>query len=190
MKLLEVLSNDPIVVYSGRFQPFGVHHFETYKNLINKFGKDKVYIATSNVTNDKSPFSFTEKRKIISTHGIPSSKIVNVKSPYKATELLEKIPNEVPVIFAFGKKDAGRLKSGKYFDYYKKNINLKGHSDKGYIYIIPHVSLKINGNEISGTEIRKIFGSNIEEKQKKVFFKKIMGFYNNDIYNLFVNKLS
>ena len=52
-----------IVVYSGRFQPFHKGHFATYENLIKKFGKDSVYIATSNKTdNQKSPFNFKEKK--------------------------------------------------------------------------------------------------------------------------------
>jgi cytidyltransferase-like protein len=55
-----------IVVYSGRFQPFHKGHFATYQNLIKKFGKDNVYIATSNKTdNQKSPFDFREKKTIM-----------------------------------------------------------------------------------------------------------------------------
>ena len=43
MKLSEALgATKPVVIYSGRFQPFGVHHFKTYKNLVNKFGKENV----------------------------------------------------------------------------------------------------------------------------------------------------
>ena len=48
-----------VVVYSGRFQPFHKGHYATYDNLVRKFGKDSVYIGTSNVTDSKkSPFNF------------------------------------------------------------------------------------------------------------------------------------
>jgi len=46
-----------VVVYSGRFQPFHKGHYATYDHLVKKFGKDSVYIGTSDVTdNKKSPF--------------------------------------------------------------------------------------------------------------------------------------
>jgi phosphopantetheine adenylyltransferase len=81
-----------VVVYSGRFQPFHKGHYATYDNLVRKFGKDNVYIGTSNVTDSKkSPFNFSEKKAIMmKMFGIPSSKIVNVKNPYAPTEILNK----------------------------------------------------------------------------------------------------
>jgi cytidyltransferase-like protein len=49
-----------VVVYSGRFQPFHKGHYATYQNLCKKFGKDRVFIGTSNKTDNKqSPFNFT-----------------------------------------------------------------------------------------------------------------------------------
>ena len=54
-----------IVVYSGRFQPFHKGHFATYQNLTKKFGKDNVFIATSNKTdNVKSPFDFRDSGRV------------------------------------------------------------------------------------------------------------------------------
>jgi hypothetical protein len=191
MKLSESLgAKKPVAIYPGRFQPFGLHHFKTYKKLVNKFGKENVYIATSDVVNEKSPFSFRDKKFIISKHGVPSSKIVKVKSPYKSEEIISKLSSQTPVVFAFGTKDAGRLKKGKYFDLYNDSENMLPNSEKGYIYVLPHISLKVQGNELSGTEIRSIFGSDLDEKNKKLLFKKIMGFYDNNIYSLFVSKLS
>ena len=55
-----------VVVYSGRFQPFHKGHYATYQNLCKKFGKDKVFIGTSNKTdNRQSPFNFKEKKIIM-----------------------------------------------------------------------------------------------------------------------------
>src|SRR5210317_1095544 len=55
-----------VVVYAGRFQPFHKGHYATYSHLVKKFGKNNVYIGTSNKTdNNKSPFNFKEKVMII-----------------------------------------------------------------------------------------------------------------------------
>ena len=57
---------DVVVVYSGRFQPFHIGHYSTYKKLTQKFGKDKVFIGTSNKTAPgRSPLNFEEKKSII-----------------------------------------------------------------------------------------------------------------------------
>ena len=76
-----------VAIYPGRFQPMGKHHAQVYKQLNSKF--DDVWVATSGkVQLPKSPFSFSEKKKIIKSHGI--SKVQQVKSPYKAEEILKK----------------------------------------------------------------------------------------------------
>ena len=76
-----------VAIYPGRFQPMGKHHAQTYRWLQSKF-KD-AYVATSGkVDLPKSPFSFAEKKKIINSHGI--KKVVQVKNPYQAKEILKK----------------------------------------------------------------------------------------------------
>ena len=126
-----------IVVYSGRFQPFHKGHFATYDNLIKKFGKDSVYIATSNKTdNQKSPFNFKEKKLIMQKmFGIPSNKIVEVRNPYAPMEVLASYPEETTgFITVVGEKDEMRL-SGKYFTPYKGKVEM-GYKDKGYVYAL------------------------------------------------------
>ena len=54
-----------VAIYPGRLQPMGSHHFAAYQHLVDKFGAANVYIATSNFTGPKSPFTFAEKKKII-----------------------------------------------------------------------------------------------------------------------------
>ena len=52
-----------VAIYPGRFQPMGKHHAQVYKQLNSKF--DDVWVATSGkVQLPKSPFSFSEKKKI------------------------------------------------------------------------------------------------------------------------------
>ena len=191
MKLQEVKSPKPIAIYPGRFQPMGSHHFKAYQNLVKKFGAKNVYIATSGVTGPKSPFTFAEKKKIIQAYGIPSNRIIKVRDPYKAVEITSKLPENTPVVFGFGAKDAGRLTSGKYFRDYKKGDDLVGYKENGYITVLPHIALKVGGKEMSGTSIRAALGSKeTEESEKLKIFKGIFGHSKKDIYKLVVDKLT
>jgi hypothetical protein len=173
-----------IVVYSGRFQPFHKGHFATYQNLINKFGKDSVYIATSNKTdNQKSPFNFREKKMIMQKmFGIPSNKIVEVRNPYAPMEVLANYPEETTgFISVVGEKDEMRL-SGKYFTPYKGKVEM-GYRDKGYVYASPSQS-----NPISGTEVRNWLKAG-DEQSKKDFLRAYPKF-DEQIFKLITLKLS
>ena len=173
-----------IVVYSGRFQPFHKGHFATYENLIKKFGKDSVYIATSNKTdNQKSPFNFREKKMIMQKmFGIPSDKIVEVRNPYAPMEVLANYPEETTgFITVVGEKDEMRL-SGKYFTPYKGKVEV-GYRDKGYVYASPSQS-----NPISGTEVRNWLKAG-DEQSKKDFLKAYPKF-DEKVFKLITLKLS
>ena len=173
-----------VVVYSGRFQPFHKGHFATYDNLVRKFGKDSVYIGTSNVTDSKkSPFNFKEKKAIMmQMFGIPSSKIVNVKNPYRPEEILNKYESETTgLIVVVGEKDQNRL-SGKYFTPYKGKVE-QGYLDKGYVYASPATA-----NPISGTDVRYWLSAGSEEERKKNFTKAYPKF-DSQIFKLITLKL-
>ena len=191
MKLYEATKPRTIAIYPGRFQPMGLHHYKTYQHLVNKFGSKSVYIVTSDVTGPTSPFSFNEKKKIIQSYGVPANRIIKVKDPYKAIELTSKFSDDTPVVFGFGAKDAGRLTSGKYFKDYKDGEDLVGYKENGYITTLPHVTLKVNGKEMSGTSIRAAIGNKgIKDVKKRKLFKGIFGHSKAPIYKLVVDKLS
>ena len=127
-----------IAIYPGRFQPFGKHHAEAFKWLEKQFGGANCYIATSNVVDPvKSPFSFKDKYDIISHYNL-EDRLVQVKNPYKAEEILSKLnPMDTAVVFMVGAKDMkedprfkiGKKKDGSdsYFQEYTKNkSNLQG----------------------------------------------------------------
>lgn len=163
----EEISNK-IVVYSGRFQPFHKGHFATYQLLVKKFGKESVYIGTSDKTdNIKSPFGFKEKKYIINKmFGVSTNKIVQIKNPYAPVEILNKFDSkDTSFITAVGEKDEMRL-SGRYFEPYKDNKDLEGYLDKGYVYISPS-----QPNAISGTDVRNWLGRGSDEDRKKGFLK-------------------
>jgi hypothetical protein len=183
--LLEADSiNKVVVVYSGRFQPFHKGHYATYDNLVRKFGKDSVYIGTSNVTDSKkSPFNFKEKKAIMTTmFGIPSNKIVNIKNPYAPEEILNKYDEDTTgLIVVVGEKDENRL-SGKYFTPYKGKIT-EPYLDRGYVYAAPATS-----NRISGTDVRYWLSAGSEEERKKNFTKAYPKF-DDQIFKLITLKL-
>ena len=185
-QLIQEIENitDYVVVYAGRFQPFHEGHFKTYQHLVNKFGKNNVYIGTSDKTDKlKSPFNFKEKQTIMRTmFGIPSNKIVQIKNPYAPTEILKNFDeNTTAFITVVGEKDEARL-GGKYFTPYNSNLEF-GYKDKGYVYTAP-----AQPNAISGTDVRNWLGKGDTEYRKKLFTKAYPK-YNDKIFNLITSKL-
>ena len=72
-----------VIVYPGRFQPFHLGHRDVFESLQSKYGRDNVFIATSNkVDLPKSPFNFAEKVAFMNAAGVPVDRIIEVKSPY------------------------------------------------------------------------------------------------------------
>jgi hypothetical protein len=181
--------DNKVVVYAGRFQPFHKGHYDTYSHLVKKFGKNNVYIGTSNKTdNNKSPFNFKEKVMIITKmFGIPSNKIIQVKNPYVPTEVLKKFDKDTTAfITVVGKKDAGRLGSrGKFFTPYKDNLDFEGYEDRGYVYIAPNQS-----NPISGTEVRNGLKSGSDDEKKDFFTKRAYSKFNKKIFDFITNTLN
>ena len=181
--------DNKVVVYAGRFQPFHKGHYATYSHLVKKFGKNNVYIGTSNKTdNNKSPFNFKEKVMIITKmFGIPSNKIIQVKNPYVPTEVLKKFDKDTTAfITVVGKKDAGRLGSrGKFFTPYKDNLDFEGYEDRGYVYIAPNQS-----NPISGTEVRNGLKSGSDDEKKDFFTKRAYSKFNKKIFDFITNTLN
>ncbi len=174
-----------VVVYSGRFQPFHKGHYATYQGLVKKFGKDKVYIGTSNKTdNQKSPFNFKEKKTIMTKmFGIPSNKIVEVKNPYAPTEILKNFDeNTTGFITVVGEKDEQRL-GGKYFEKYKGKIEV-GYKDKGYVYASPAQS-----NAVSGTDVRNWLSKGTDDEKRDNFLKAYPKF-DETIYKFITLKLA
>jgi len=176
-----------VVVYAGRFQPFHKGHYGTYQHLVKKFGKDNVYIGTSNKTdNIKSPFKFKEKKMIMmKMFGIPSSKIVEIKNPYAPKEIIGKFDNKTTAfVTVVGEKDRYRLK-GKYFEPYHPDRIDKGYEDKGYVYVAPS-----SGGGMSGTEARKLLSQG-SESDKITGFKKVYdGKFDSKIFTLITTRLT
>ena len=72
--ILEKLNIRPVVIYGGKFQPFHAGHFEIYQKLVKEFGKENVFISTSDINKSKLKqksysenhiFTFNEKLLIL-----------------------------------------------------------------------------------------------------------------------------
>jgi hypothetical protein len=160
-----------VVIYPGRFQPFHLGHRDVFESLQAKYGRDNVYIATSNKTElPKSPFNFTDKTVLMHAAGVPNDRILEVKSPYILPPQFD--PASTVFVVAVGAPDADRLKPGSYKkdgqpSYYQKFEDLSKcqTADKhGYVIIAAERKkvITINGQQYDashGTENRALWNS-------------------------------
>lgn len=105
-------SGKDIVVYPGRFQPMFNHHKMVYDNLVSQFGKNNVYVSTSNDTSNKlnSPLNFEQKKKVmVGMFNIPENKILQASSPYNIELYNDIRGSKSKLFFALGEKDGERL---------------------------------------------------------------------------------
>jgi len=156
-----------VVLYPGRFQPFHLGHREVFESLQSKFGRDSVYIATSNkVELPKSPFNFSDKTVFMNAAGIPSDRILEVTSPYKLPEPKFNPANTIFIV-AVGSPDRDRLRPDSVKKdgnpgYYKtfESIDKCTTADKhGYVIIADerHKLITVNGQQVDvshGTQSR------------------------------------
>jgi hypothetical protein len=166
-----------LVIYPGRFHPFHLGHKASYDYLVNKYGADAVYIATSDkqapVT---SPFSYSDKVEMMTKLGVPASHIVKVRNPYQATEITDNLTPEqkadTALIFAVSAKDAERFnfkpkRDGspsyiqplpEYPGQSQSQKRLKPMTKAAYIDITPTVNFKVRGQDAnSATVVRQLF---------------------------------
>lgn len=181
---------DKIVIYPGRFQVFGPHHFAVYNRLCEKFGRERVYIVTSDVTSElKSPLNFHEKVKYMEQYGIPSNKIICSQQPYKPnlTDFGTTANPKTALIVCVGEKDQQRFNTdyGHYYIPYMGQLHLYPMTTNGYLYIAPNVKLKHNNNEINGTYLRGYLPTCNE-----IDFKTIMGWYSKDLHETLKSKFN
>lgn len=182
-----------IAVFSGRFQPFHAGHYSIYQSLVQRFGKENVYIASSDVTDPiRSPFGFNDRKEIMTQmFDIPEEMIVQVKNPYAPVEILEKLPKNTTYVTAVSQKDAERLGKGKYFRNFEDvpEDERKGYLDGGYFIVAPELQLTVDGKNISGTQLRAVMGDpNITDRAKQEIFTKVYGKFNPDIFKKIVKK--
>ena len=172
-----------IYFYPGRFQPMGPHHADVFSKIMSDYDTENIgpFIVTSNkVELPKSPLSFEEKKQVIMVHGIPGDRIIQVKNPYYAREILfEYDSSEVEAVYLVGAKDMAEDPR------FKKTEGVTKEGYKWRIEVVPHVDKCIGGEEMCGTSTRVALKDGDEKT-----FKDIMGWFDQDIYDNLKKKLN
>jgi hypothetical protein len=207
-----------IAIYPGRFQPFHAGHYHAYESLVKEFGKDNVFIVTSDGDgSSKSPFTFNDKSKMINSifnidldHIIKSEHLGNdnriQKSPYYTrdntknvlSDWMQKIlhvtktdPNNFGLVIGVGDKDFNDRVNNGAKPYIDKN-DIENFND-GYAryFKLPQLQIHFNGDVISGQVIRNIIKTSPNILQIKNLLGQIFGErkVSDPIFNLIVNKI-
>jgi cytidyltransferase-like protein len=183
-----------LVIYPGRFQPFHKGHYAVYEFLTGKFGRNNVYIATSNKTDNlKSPFTFSEKAYFMQLTGVPADRIVQATQPYQIQNVLQSgqitvsDPANTVVVFAVSEKDMAEdprfsfaAKKDGSPAYFQKLTDLKqteSMNQHGYIMTVPTFDFTVLDQPMrSGTELRKMY-ADAGESQRQQIIKDLFGRY-------------
>ena len=191
---------DSVVIYPGRFHPFHKGHKSVYDTLVKRFGKNRVFIATSNkIDPPKSPFTFEEKRAMIALTGIDPSRVIQVKNPYQATEITDNYnPQNTIALFAVSDKDMAEdprfsfkpRKDGNPSYYQPAQKDMQSLDKHAYIITVPTLSFDVLGKPMrSASEFRANFAKADPETQKAMI-TDLFGAYDARVDNIMSNKLN
>jgi cytidyltransferase-like protein len=190
---------DTVVIYPGRFHPFHKGHKSVYDALVKRFGKNRVYIATSNkVDPPKSPFTFDEKRAMMALTGVDPSRVVQVKNPYQATEITDNFdPQNTIALFAVSDKDMAEdprfsfkpRKDGQPSYYQPASKDMQGFDKHGYIITVPTLQFNVLGKPMrSASEFRANFARADSETQRAMI-TDLFGQYDPKTHNTMAQKI-
>ena len=195
--ITESIANQITVFYGGRFQPMHSGHFALYKKLVNKFGADNVFIATTfgkkqqsmHMADDFStdPFTFEEKVSIMSKmFGVPANHIVNTQ-PYKPdVSLVGRDKSNTATVLVFSEKDAGRLKPGGVLAPMPDDINNLQTEDENRVY---YITMPIENGGMSASDFRAVMSSDAEFEEKKKTFTEFFGKFDQQIFDFIEDRL-
>ena len=191
---------DTIVIYPGRFHPFHKGHKSVYDALVKRFGKNRVYIATSNkVDPPKSPFTFDEKRAMMALTGVDPSRVVQVKNPYQATEITDNFdPQNTIALFAVSDKDMAEdprfsfkpRKDGQPSYYQPASKDMLSFDKHGYIVTVPTLQFNVLGKPMrSASEFRANFAKADSETQRAMI-TDLFGQYDSKTHSTMSQKIN
>ena len=191
---------DTVVIYPGRFHPFHKGHKSVYDALVKQFGKDRVFIATSNkIDPPKSPFSFTEKQSMMALTGVDPSRVVQVTMPYVAKEITDSYdPTNTVLLFAVSEKDMAidprfqfkPKQDGSPSYYQPAQKNMRPFEEHGYIITVPTLDFKVLGQPMrSASEFRSQFAAADNDTQRKMM-TDLFGKYDKRIHDIMSKKIS
>ena len=89
----------------GGFHPFHAGHASLYQSALKAFPGAEVYVAATDDTKTR-PFPFAIKEKLAKLAGVKPGHFIQVKSPFRPTEITDKYnPEQDVVIFVRSEKD-------------------------------------------------------------------------------------
>lgn len=186
-----------VVFYGGRFQPMHQGHRDVYKHLVEKFGADNVYIATTfsqkaakaHAAGDygNDPFTFEEKRDIMSRmFSIPADKIIN-SNPYRSEpSVVGKDNNTHATILVYGAKDPMRLSGDKVKSVPDNMQGMTPHSD-GIVFAY-EAPLMQGG--MSASDFRATMAGDVDEEKQKQAFQKFFGKFDQSVFDFIKGRLT
>ena len=195
--ITESIAKQVTVFYGGRFQPMHSGHFALYKKLVNKFGADNVFIATTFGKKQQSmhgaddystdPFTFEEKASIMSKmFGVPANHIVNTQ-PYKPdVSLVGRDKSNTATVLVFSEKDAGRLKPGGVLAPMPDDMNNLQTEDENRVY---YITMPIENGGMSASDFRAVMSSDAEFEEKKKTFTEFFGKFDQPIFDFIEDRL-
>lgn len=200
-EIFEAAAPGVLVIYPGRFQPFHKGHRAVYDYLVKHYGRDNVFISTSNrVAPPKSPFNFSAKVAFMKLTGIPLDRVLESAEPYKSQELVSQYPTSTRLIFAVSAKDMAEdprfskwtKKDGNptYFQPMPKNTKeMQSLEQHAYILTVPTFEFTVLGKPMrSATEIRAEFAQ-ADEKTQQAMVKDLFGAYDAEVHRIMQNAL-
>ena len=202
-ELDQVMAENIVVIYPGRFHPFHRGHASIYNKLSEKFPNANIFITTSNKTDgDKSPFTFDEKKQMMISAGVDPDKVAEVRNPYNPVEILQRYDSDsTKVIFAISAKDmegsGARFKFGtkkdgspSYFQPFVSVREAEFMGKHGYIDTLPTIDFKINGKPVkSASEVRNAF-KNADIDTRKKIIHALYGSVDDKILEIFNSKFN
>lgn len=194
---VETGDTNVVVVYPGDFQPMSLQHKMVYNWLTKKFGKDKVYLLTTDkVDAQKFPLTFEEKKSIINKFGIQN--IVKVNLPYVVSDVIAKLkldPQKTSLIYCVESENRKLLRGiGKVMAYNQTTLLPIKDGDNPYVYYVvpPESNIEIpNLGKMSDDNVRKALGDrDAKLAELKERFKLIMGWLDPAIFNIVISRFN
>ena len=150
-----------VVIMPGGFHPFHAGHMALYQAAQKAFPDAEVYVAATDDTSER-PFPFAVKQKLARLAGVDPAHFVQVKSPFRATEITSRFdPAQDRLIFVRSEKDrakppqAGGVKKDGTPSYLQplSDKELAPFSQHAYMTYLPTV--EFGPGITSATEIRQ-----------------------------------
>lgn len=179
-----------VVVFAGRFQPFHAGHFGVYSALVERFGADAVYLASSDraagTTGRPAPLPFSDKKRLITgLFDVPADRVVQIKSPYAPREILAAYdPEQTAFVAVIGARDEGRLKS-RYWEPFVEGAPLLPYPTRGYILTMPP-----RAADLSASQIRAALGDPSRPLEaREAAFRALYPRWDAEIFHLLIDRL-